>query len=139
MSNERPEQRPGNLAARARPRIPPPKAEDLASLETRAAAFVFDIALILVLFGGVLVVVYFIGLWAWRGQSVGQMLLGIKVVPAAAERMDLRIATMRLVGYVVCIVTLGAGFVAAAFDPNRQGWHDRIGATYVVRSRRWGR
>jgi uncharacterized RDD family membrane protein YckC len=31
------------------------------------------------------------------------------------------------------IFGLPIGFIWAAFDPNKQGWHDKIASTYVIR------
>jgi hypothetical protein len=36
------------------------------------------------------------------------------------------------VGYIISGLALSLGFIWLAFDPKRQGWHDKIARTYVV-------
>jgi uncharacterized RDD family membrane protein YckC len=42
-------------------------------------------------------------------------------------------AFVRYLGYIVSGLVLALGFIWVAFDPKRQGWHDKIASTYVVR------
>jgi uncharacterized RDD family membrane protein YckC len=42
-------------------------------------------------------------------------------------------AGLRLVGYLVCGVTLGLGYLLVAFSAHKQGLHDLIAKTNVVR------
>ncbi|MFQ5987264.1 MAG: RDD family protein [Dehalococcoidia bacterium] len=43
---------------------------------------------------------------------------------------------MRYLGYIVCALTLGIGFLIIAFDDRKQGLHDKIANTYVIPLRR---
>ena len=81
---------------------------------------------------GLVVVAYFIGLWAWRGQTLGQMAGHIKVVRQDGNPMDLATAVLRFIGYVVCVLTLGIGFLMITWDKQKRGLHDRLAGTYVV-------
>jgi uncharacterized RDD family membrane protein YckC len=38
-----------------------------------------------------------------------------------------------VVGRVIVTATFGLGYLWAAFDPRKQGWHDRIADTVVLR------
>ena len=78
-------------------------------------------------------VVYFIGMWAWRGQTLGQMVVNVKVVGADGRQCDLRAAVIRYLGYLVCFLTLGIGFLIVAFDRRKQGLHDKLAETYVIK------
>ena len=100
----------------------------------RLAAWLIDVVLLSIISWGIVNVVYFIGLWAWRGQTLGQMVVNVKVVRADGEPVDLRTAVLRFLGYIVCVLTLGIGFLVAAFDDRKQGLHDKIANTYVVPS-----
>jgi uncharacterized RDD family membrane protein YckC len=40
---------------------------------------------------------------------------------------------LRYVGFVISIIPLAIGLIWAGFDPRKQGWHDKIAGTYVVR------
>jgi uncharacterized RDD family membrane protein YckC len=42
----------------------------------------------------------------------------------------------RYLGYYVSLLGLGLGFVWVAFDARKQGWHDKLAGTVVIRPRR---
>ena len=98
----------------------------------RTGAWFIDLILLAVAALGLVVVAYFIGLWAWRGQTLGQMAAHIKVVRQDGKPMDLGTAVLRFIGYVVCVLTLGIGFLMIAFDEQKRGLHDRLARTYVI-------
>jgi len=73
----------------------------------------------------------FIGL---RGQTPGKMAVGIKVVDAQGNRPTLRVAALReVLGKVISTVVLFLGFLWIDIDKQKQGWHDRIADTYVIK------
>jgi uncharacterized RDD family membrane protein YckC len=109
---------------------------EYAGLWPRLAGLLIDVVLLAIVSWGIANVVYFIGLWAWRGQTLGQLVMNIRVVRTDGSHVDLRTAVLRFLGYIVCFLTLGIGFLIAAFDARKQGLHDRIAETYVVRSPR---
>jgi uncharacterized RDD family membrane protein YckC len=91
----------------------------------------FDI-LFVVLFG--LQALYFGLLWSRRGASLGQELLGIEVRHESdGSRISFKRGVLRVFGYIVSGLVLDIGFMWAAFDPRKQGWHDKIAATVVVK------
>ncbi len=98
----------------------------------RVGAWFIDLILLAVVALGLVVVAYFIGLWAWRGQTLGQMAAHVKVVRQDGKPMDLGTAVLRFIGYVVCVLTLGIGFLMIAFDERKRGLHDRLAGTYVI-------
>jgi len=102
----------------------------------RLLAYLIDVILLSIVSWGFVNVLYFIGLWAWRGQTLGQIAADIKVVGTDGRPADLRIAVLRYLGYWVCALTLGIGFLIIAFDARKQGLHDKIADTCVVRVRR---
>jgi uncharacterized RDD family membrane protein YckC len=78
--------------------------------------------------------VYFIGLWSWRGQTVGMMPFNMKVASVAdGKNIDLMRGLLRYVGVIISIIPLFLGLIWAAFDPRKQGWHDKIAGTVVIR------
>lgn len=77
--------------------------------------------------------IYFTICWATTGQTVGKFCLGIKVIRTDSSRVDLRCAFIRFLGGVLCTASLGIGFILIAFDSHKQGWHDRMADTYVVK------
>ena len=96
------------------------------------AFFIDSIMLALISWGGANLI-YFIGLWAWKGQTLGQAVAKIKVIKKDGLPVDLRVATLRWMGFWGCILTLGIGFLWIFFDKKKQGLHDKLADTYVIR------
>lgn len=70
-----------------------------------------------------------------KGQTLGKMLVGIKVVNAQGNIPGLGGAALReVLGKLISAIVLFIGFFWIAFDNNKQGWHDKIAGTYVVKS-----
>lgn len=79
-------------------------------------------------------IAYFVVLWSTRGATVGMQSLGLRLVDAeTGQRPTVGQALLRLVGYWVSGFVLGLGFLWIAFDRRKQGWHDKIASTYVLR------
>jgi uncharacterized RDD family membrane protein YckC len=58
----------------------------------------------------------------------------LRVVRVAdGSRVDLVIGLLRYVGLIISFVALFLGVVWVAFDSRKQGWHDKIAGTLVVR------
>lgn len=85
------------------------------------------------IFLGLLGTIYFIGLWWWRGQTLGKMMLRIKVIRSDGSSLTLSYALLRYGGSIICCLTLFVGFIWLAFDSHKQGWHDKIADTYVIK------
>ena len=78
-------------------------------------------------------IAYFVAFWVWRGQTPGKMLLGIKLVRQDASKVTIGVALLRYLGYIVSAAVLFIGFIWVAFDDRKQGFHDKMAETYVVR------
>ena len=69
-----------------------------------------------------------------KGQTLGKMAVGIKVVNAEGSVPGLGIATLREVpGKIASYIVIFPGFLWIIWDRRKQGWHDKIAKTYVVR------
>jgi uncharacterized RDD family membrane protein YckC len=80
------------------------------------------------------VIVWF---WIARQATPGKMVFGARVVDAqTGAPMTTRQSIGRYLGYYVSIFALGLGFVWIAFDARKQGWHDKLAGTVVIRPRR---
>jgi uncharacterized RDD family membrane protein YckC len=79
-------------------------------------------------------VIYYAGSWQKSGQTVGNTVMGIKVVGKDGSRLSWGKALLRYVGYIVSGIAASIGFLWVAFDGRRQGWHDKIAGTYVIRA-----
>jgi uncharacterized RDD family membrane protein YckC len=84
---------------------------------------------------GVLVLgVYWVLTWSMLGGSLGQKVFGIRVVNAAdGRRIDLGKAIVRYIGFVLSSIPFALGLIWAGFDLRKQGWHDKLANTVVVR------
>ena len=82
--------------------------------------------------------VYYVYFWSntgpWPGQTLGSKLLNIRVVRTNGSDLSLSQALIRYVGFVISALCLLIGLIWAAFDANKQGWHDKIADTYVIKA-----
>jgi uncharacterized RDD family membrane protein YckC len=79
-------------------------------------------------------VAYFVILWSKFGGTLGQRLFGLHVVDAATgQHIGVGRALGRFVGYIISGLVLYIGLIWVAFDPRKQGWHDKMASTFVVR------
>ena len=73
--------------------------------------------------------------WIYRQATPGKMALSIRIVDATTGSAP---STGRCVGryfaYFVSIFPLGLGLIWVAFDKRKQGWHDKLAGTVVIRS-----
>ena len=114
----------------------------------RVAAYIFDVSLLGIIgailssalgtagqaMGALIFIAYFIGLWGTTGQTIGMMLLGLHVVRNLdGGKITWGNAVLRFVGLFVAFACLYIGVIWVAFDSRKQGWHDRIGGTVVIR------
>ena len=79
---------------------------------------------------------YFTYFWsaAGKGQTLGSRALGIRVVKTDGSFLDYPGAFLRYIGFVISCVVFLIGVIWAAFDAQKQGWHDKIAGTYVVKA-----
>jgi len=99
-----------------------------------------------ILFGGDLVrgnglstllgLAYYVYFWSsyGHGQTLGNRALGICVVKTDGSELSLTDAFIRYVGLILSFLCLFIGVIWVAFDANKQGWHDKIANTYVVKA-----
>lgn len=85
----------------------------------------------------VIVIVYavvYLGMVATQGQSPGKKAIGIKIVRVDGSSLGFGGMLIReIVGKFVSGLVVYLGFIWILFDSQRQGWHDKIASTYVVK------
>ena len=76
---------------------------------------------------------YCTALLAWRGQTVGMMACSLKVVKTDGMPIGFGTAVLRWICYFIAAMPCGLGLLWMIWDPESQGWHDKLAGTYVVR------
>lgn len=66
------------------------------------------------------------------GQTLGQMVFRLKVVGLDGHSLKTKAVILRFLGMILAGLPGLAGFMWAAFDQNRRGWHDRMGGSVVI-------
>lgn len=79
---------------------------------------------------------YYILLTAAFGATLGKMALGIVVVDESGQKAGFfKVLIRETIGKIVSAFILFLGFIWILFDGKRQGWHDKIGGTFVVKAK----
>jgi len=72
--------------------------------------------------------------WITRQATPGKMLIGAKIVDAVTgEKPIPGQLVLRYIGYYVAMLPLFVGIIWVAFHRRKQGWHDKLARTVVVR------
>lgn len=88
-------------------------------------------------FTWVLPAIAIIVFWCFRSATPGKMLVSAKIVTAdTGAKPSKKQLIGRYLGYFVSTLPLGLGLLWVAFDPRKQGWHDKLARTAVVRTRK---
>ena len=132
------------------PRIAPIVAVEYMGFWIRFVAAIIDSVIVWVFFGVLSSLAYILPVsvillvgplsyyWLFtglKGQTPGKMLVGIKVVNVQGNRPGLASAALREIpGKLVSAIVFFLGFLWIAWDRQKQGWHDKIAITYVVKA-----
>jgi uncharacterized RDD family membrane protein YckC len=82
-------------------------------------------------------IAYFVYFWTRpEGQTLGMKALHLRVVKTDGSQLTMGSAILRYIGMIVNSIIFGLpiGWIWAGFDKNKQGWHDKIAGTYVVKT-----
>jgi uncharacterized RDD family membrane protein YckC len=73
--------------------------------------------------------------WINRQATPGKIAIRARIVDAdTGDAPSTGKLVIRYLGYYVSTIALFMGFIWIAFDPRKQGWHDKMANTVVVRS-----
>ena len=74
--------------------------------------------------------------WHYKSATPGKMVISAVVVDATTfAKPSLAQLIGRYVGYYVSAIPLMIGIIWVAFDGRKQGWHDKMANTVVIRKR----
>lgn len=73
--------------------------------------------------------------WIYRSATPGKMALRLTIVDArSGGKPSVRQLLIRYVGYYIAGVPLFLGLIWVGFDRRKQGWHDKLAQTVVIRA-----
>ena len=86
------------------------------------------------LWSSLLMTVAILLFWVVKQATPGKIVIRARIVDATTGgKPSTAQLLLRYVGYYVSMIPLFAGFAWAAFDPRKQGWHDKMANTVVIR------
>ena len=75
-----------------------------------------------------------VGFWVWKSTTPGKMVVSAKIVDAKTlGDPSTGQLIVRYVGYFISTFVFFLGFLWVAFDKRKQGWHDKIAGTLVIK------
>jgi uncharacterized RDD family membrane protein YckC len=103
--------------------------------QNAAAAAFGGVFLLIYLLALVVQVAYWIYFWGSSGATLGMRLLHLKVVDAdTGGPIGYARATVRFLMSIVNTWACYIGWIWVAFDPRKQGWHDKVANSVVLQS-----
>ncbi len=79
-----------------------------------------------------------LSLWFYGGTTPGKWLLKMRIVDAKTGAAPSRKQFIkRLLGYIPSALFFMLGFFWISWDKKRQGWHDKIANTVVIKEKKW--
>jgi uncharacterized RDD family membrane protein YckC len=99
---------------------------------TFGALACYGFSLLLVSFNLLFGLIYFSFFWILGGQTIGNYLMGVRVVRLDGHSMGIRRSIVRYIGYFISFFSLTLGFLWVLWDDRRQGWQDKLARTCVV-------
>jgi uncharacterized RDD family membrane protein YckC len=75
-----------------------------------------------------------IAFWSAKHATPGKMVIGAKIVDAkTGGSPSFAQHVIRYLGYFVSTIPFGLGLIWVGIDKKKQGWHDKLAGTVVVR------
>jgi uncharacterized RDD family membrane protein YckC len=127
------------LAPTAPPVVPEILTYPKASFWERIGAAFLDVILVSILcavlhpIAPLVALAYFSALWAWKGTTIGGIVVGLKVVRVDGKPLTFPVSLIRSLAAAFSILVLFLGYLWIAWDPEKQGWHDKIAGTVVLK------
>ena len=85
-------------------------------------------------FGGLPYMLYYVLFWFFFQATPGKMLCKLTIVNAKdGGKLGMLQCFLRCIGYSVSNIVFWLGFIWVLFDDRKQGWHDKIAGTVVVK------
>lgn len=89
---------------------------------------------VLEMFINILFIIAYIFCWVKFAGTPGHRLLKLKILDAdTGENLTVGKAIIRYIGYIISSLALAIGLIWVAFDKKKQGWHDKMANSVVVK------
>jgi uncharacterized RDD family membrane protein YckC len=113
-----------------------PLAPDARGLDLALTLFATDTSVLLMRAGPLLVLatLYFMMTVAWTGRTLGQRLLGVRVVDRHGQPPSVLITALRTLAQLAGTLAAALGPAWIAFNSERRAVHDLIAGTYVIKT-----
>jgi uncharacterized RDD family membrane protein YckC len=93
------------------------------------------VVLLVALLGTVGTVIYYVYFWGTSGQTLGMRILNLRIVDAnTGGPIGIGRAVIRYLMTIVNSAACYIGWIWVAFDPRKQGWHDKVANSVVIQS-----
>ena len=78
-------------------------------------------------------VAYHVGMWTWKGTTIGGIVFGMKIFRRDGRQLDFAVALVRSLASFFSALVMFLGFFWAGWNREKLSWHDMIAGTIVVK------
>lgn len=72
--------------------------------------------------------------WIYKSATPGKMIVKVKIIDfKTGLAPTIQQSIIRYIGYYVATIPLGLGIFWVSWDDKKQGWHDKMAGTVVIR------
>lgn len=76
---------------------------------------------------------YFVWMVGTYGATVGKMVMKLKITKEDGKKVSYSDALLREIASYLSFIVFGLGYLNIIWDKRKQGWHDKIAKTIVIR------
>lgn len=77
--------------------------------------------------------------WIYRSATPGKMAVRVRIVDAkTGQHLTTAQSIGRYFAYFISMLPLMVGFIWIGFDRKKQGWHDKLAGTVVIKEKKLG-
>lgn len=76
---------------------------------------------------------YYAYFYSTSGQTLGKKALRLRVVRSDGQPLNVYTGVLRAIGLWASTFLLGIGYILVLFDKQKQGLHDKIANTFVIK------
>lgn len=108
----------------------------IAIMQIIASAIIKNQTFISFIFEFILPLIATILFWTEKGGTPGKLIMNMYIVDEKnGEKMNIGQSFIRYIAYIPSMIIGCLGFIWIAFDDKKQGWHDKIAGTVVIKKR----